>query len=275
MKRLLSRLTPLLLLLCLLLLPLCAQADDLSVVFFDVGKADAALITAPQGTRILIDTGTNKEGKALAKRFLEEGIDRIDVMVITHYDKDHVGGADQILEELSVGQVIMPVYEKESKQYGQFMEALEKSPHTQAVPMPAGETLELSADGASLLITAAHETHYGEDEENDFSLAVRLAYGQTRFLFPGDAEDARQRELLAEGDVACDVLKVPYHGRFVAASGDFLTAASPRIAFIPDSDEEPASEKVVALLRDLGCDVRSARDGDLRVISDGDQARIE
>lgn len=276
MKRLFLLLAQPLLLISLLVFasPFCASrgasAETLSVDFFDVGKADAALITTPQGTRILIDAATNKEGKELARRFLKAGIERIDVMIITHYDKDHVGGADQILEELSVGQVIMPVYDKESKQYSQFLESLENSPGTQTVPMSARSEYRIASGGAELLVTAAHETDYGEDEENDFSLAVRMTYGKTRFLFPGDAEDARQRELLSEGDVACDVLKVPYHGRLVAASHDFLTAASPQIAFIPDSDEDAANETVVSILSALGCRVHSARDGDLHLTSDGE-----
>ncbi len=273
MKCKLSLFACLLLPLSLLLAPPAATAQELSVDFFDVGKADAALITTPQGSRILIDAATNKEGKELAKRFQDAGIERIDVMIITHYDKDHVGGADQLMEDFPVGQVVMPVYEKESKQYDQFMEALEKSPQTETVPLRAGGEYRFELDGAQLFITAAHRTNYGEDEENDFSLAVRLTYGGTRFLFPGDAEDARQRELLAEGGVACDVLKVPYHGRLVAASADFLAAASPKIAFIPDSDDDPASETVVSLLRDLSCRVHSARNGDLHVTSDGESVK--
>ncbi len=64
---------------------------------YDMGNgADAALITAEDGSRILIDAGTNKGGKKLAERFAEEGIERLDAMIITHFDKDHVGGADKI-----------------------------------------------------------------------------------------------------------------------------------------------------------------------------------
>ena len=105
----------------LLTLTACAaQAQTLTVEFYDVGKADAMLITTPQGMRILIDAATNKEGKGLAERFTRAGITRIDVMIITHYDKDHVGGADKLLEEFDVGTVIMPTYDKESKQHTQF-----------------------------------------------------------------------------------------------------------------------------------------------------------
>lgn len=262
--------------LLLLLLAAAAQAGGLRVDFYDMGKADAMLITTPDGVRILIDCGTNKGGKALAERFEREGIDAIDTLIITHYDKDHVGGADKILESVDVRQVIMPVYDKESKQHTQFMEALEALPGIAAYPMEIRSDMTLrSGDGVTLHVTAAHRSSYGADEENDFSLAVRLTYGQTRFLFAGDAEAPRQLELLEEGDVACDVLKVPYHGRLVSASESFLTQAGPKIAYITDSEEEPASEALVALLERLGAAVYCAReDGDVTVISDGQTVSV-
>ena len=263
-----------LLIAALMLLGACAAAQELRVDFYDMGKADAMLITTPSGYRILIDAGTNKGGKALVSRFEKEKIKDLDMMIITHYDKDHVGGGDKILEDIGVKEVVMPVYAKESKQYTQFAEALEET-DTKASRLKIGSEMTVTTDdGVTMFITAAHKPSYGRDEENDFSLSVRLAYGETKFFFAGDAEDPRQRELLKEGDVACDVLKVPYHGRLVNASEEFLTEANPKIAFITDSEEEPASEKVIRILEDLGADVRSAKDGGIAVVSDGKDVRI-
>ncbi len=256
----------------------CASRGEetMKAEFFDVGKADAALLTLPGGRRVMIDAGTNKEGKHLAERLTEGGVTALDALIVTHFDKDHVGGADKLLESLDVAQVVMPDYAKDGKQYEQFMEALESSPATRVTRMGTGETLSLDLGGeATLTLTSAHETDYGRDEENDFSLALRVVYGGTRFLFTGDAEDARQRELLAEGDVACDVLKVPHHGRLHEASAAFVQAAAPKIAFVSDSDEEPADAALLALLRETGCAVYSARDGDLTVFSDGERVWAE
>lgn len=265
-----------LLLMLTLLCAACAKADALRVDFYDMGKADAMLVTTPSGVRILIDTGTNKGGKALVERFAKEGIDAIDTLIITHYDKDHVGGADKILEEIAVRQVIMPVYDKESKQHTQFMEALDALPDIDTFAMKIGSDMQMeSPDGVKMSLTAAHKKSYGKDEENDFSLAVRLQYGETKFFFAGDAEAPRQKELLEEGSVACDVLKVPYHGRLVSTSEDFLAEASPKIAYITDDDEDPASEDVIAMLENLGAKVYSARkDGDVTVISDGKTVQV-
>jgi len=267
---------PLLLLTVALLLSACASAQELRVDFYNMGKADSMLITTPMGKRILIDAGTNKGGKALVKRFEEENIGPIDLMIITHYDKDHVGGADKIIEDVGVKSIIMPVYDKESKQHTQFVEAIAEAGVPDVTQLVTGSETALDIeDGLSLHITAAHKSFYGRDEENDFSLAVRMRHGDMRFFFAGDAEEPRQRELLEEGDVACDVLKVPYHGRLTKASEDFLKAASPKIAFITDSDEEQGSPIVTEILESLGADVHSARNGDIAVLSDGKSVWVE
>lgn len=252
-----------------------AQAQGLTVQFFDMGKADAMLITTPSDARILIDAGTNKGGKKLAERFARDGIDSIDLMIITHFDKDHVGGADKVLEAVPVARVVIPQYAKESKQYAQFRQALAQSSKTQVDILSAKSEKTFEFGDTLLRITAAQETDYGADEENDFSLATYLTYGETKFLFPGDAEDARQTELLRAGDIACDVLKVPYHGRAVDVSTAFLTACHPKIAFITDSDDDPADALIVSLLEDMGTDVYSARNGDLTVVSDGIRVQVQ
>ena len=81
-------------------------------------------------------------------------------------------------------------------------------------------------------------------------------------------------ELLEEGNVACDVLKVPYHGRLVKASEAFIREASPKIAFIPDGDDDPASPVVISLLEETGAKVYCGRDGSIAVVSDGRDVKV-
>ena len=251
-------------------LPLQASAEALCARFFDVGKADATLLSFPSGEHILIDAGKNGDGKQIAATLAAEGV-HLRAMVITHFDKDHVGGADQVLDAVPVDEVLIPGYAKESKQHTQFLEALARHPSTRVTTLTRGEAREMTLGTAHLRISAAHRDSYGRDEENDFSLACRLAYEKTRFFFTGDAEDTRQKELLAEGDVACDVLKVPYHGRLVHASGAFLSACAPKIAYIFESEKEPANPALVEHLeKTLGARVfLGSRDGEVRVFSDG------
>ena len=156
------------------------------------------------------------------------------------------------------------------------MEALDALPDIDTFAMKIGSDMQMeSPDGVKMSLTAAHKKSYGKDEENDFSLAVRMTFGDTKLFFAGDAEAPRQQELLEEGNVACDVLKVPYHGRLTAMSEAFLSACAPKIAYITDDKEEPASEEVVAILESLGTKVYTSReDGDIAVISDGKEVRV-
>ena len=258
----------------------CTQAaaeETLQVTFYAIGKADAALITFADGSRVMIDAGTNDNGKKLAKRFIKEEIADIDTLIITHFDKDHVGGASRILRSCNVNRVIMPDYEENSESYLQFLDELDAWPQTEAVRLEAGEEMTLSFGEAVMRVSAAKKTYYGKNEVNDFSLAARIAYGETRFLFTGDAEAKRQKELLTEGDLACNVLKVPYHGGATYESADFLSACSPEIAWIPDGEEREADAALVQYLEEkLGADVYRGIDGeDLTVVSDGKTVKVQ
>ena len=153
--------------LCLLLAG-CAGGDaanKLTAVFFNVGKADAILLYNGE-MAALIDAGENGDGKDVAEAIRARGIERLDLLIITHFDKDHVGGADKILENIEVGRVLEPDYDKDSKQYRQYREALEE----QGVGAEAlCENTSFTLGGCEFSIDVANRDDYGEDEENDFS----------------------------------------------------------------------------------------------------------
>jgi beta-lactamase superfamily II metal-dependent hydrolase len=101
------------------------QPDDIGfmdVFVFATGKADAILITT-ENHAVMIDAGENKHGTAIADYLTKRGIDTIDYLIITHFHKDHVGGADTIIRNFDVKEVIVPNYGKQSKQYSQFVSA--------------------------------------------------------------------------------------------------------------------------------------------------------
>ena len=272
MKRIVTTLVLMLSLALLFLSTAVADAGRLVVDFFDVGKADAILIVAPDAT-ILIDTGTNKEGKRLAE-WMEKEQMAIDLMIITHYDKDHVGGADYILDKIPVRELIRPTYETDNKQYEQFINELSEHPECHEIQLEAMQREERVYGDLTLSLSAAHKNYYGKDEENDFSIATWMTFGRTRLLFTGDAENARQKEILVEGNLKCDILKVPYHGRIEPISSSFLEACHPEIAYITDSSENPADEELIEILKRLGTKVYCAKDGGIQVITDGNSITV-
>ena len=257
------------LMLCLCLLPGCARGEGegqtLSVTFFDAGKADAILIRTGDHA-MLIDAGLDANGAALVDALRAAGVESLDALLITHFDKDHVGGADHVLASLPVSAVYQPDYLKDSKQLRQYQKAAQAAGLS---PVTLSENCELTLGEARLQVDVANQDDYGADEENDFSLVVSLRFGGTSFLFAGDAEEARIDELLAEGNLAHDVLKVPHHGRKHDNNAQFFEAVSPRYAVITSSDDEPEKQETVRLLEQAGATVLLTRLGDVTIVSDG------
>lgn len=253
----------------LLGITLGAEANELTVTFFNAGKADACLLQTENST-VLIDTGKNKFGKEIVKYFKENGIAEIDVLFITHFDKDHVGGADTVLEEIKVHQVFEPAYISDSKQYTQYKEALNAA-GMQAEALAQNMVFEL--DGVVYAVDVANQSYYGEDEENDFSLVIDAAYGETNILFAGDAEKPRLAELISEGIGEYDVLKVPHHGRAEDLSASFFAAVKPQYSIITSDDEDLEEPLVVNLLKHYG-QVYLTRLGNVICTTDGQTVSI-
>lgn len=254
-----------LLMICFALgLTLQAQAEELELHFFNAGKADACVLKTANST-VLIDTGKNKFGKEIASYLKENGITEVDALIITHFDKDHVGGADTVLENVKVRQIYEPAYVSDSKQYMQYTEAVEAT-GTPVIRLEENITFEL--DGVHYIIDVANQSDYGESEENDFSLVISLRYGETSFLFAGDAENPRLSELLAEGVGRHDLLKVPHHGRAEKLSAAFFEAVSPQYSIITSDEEELEETSVVNNLKQYGR-VYLTRLGDVTCVSDG------
>ncbi|NLF28337.1 MAG: MBL fold metallo-hydrolase [Clostridiales bacterium] len=255
------------LLACMLLAGCLAAAEDgeLRAVFYDVGKADAILLYT-DAAAVLIDAGKNKAGKGIVEDLAARGIDRLDFMIVTHFDKDHVGGADAVVAGIPVGRVLEPDYRGDSKQLTQYREALsEAGIEAEAL----SENLSFALDGLYFEIDVANRDFYGEDEENDFSLVVRLRHGGVRFLFAADAENTRLAELIDEGGLSSDVLKVPHHGNYEKLSALFFEAVSPEYAVITSDEKEPEDPRVVTALQIAGAKVLLTREGTVELLSDG------
>ena len=244
----------------------CARAEArIEMVFFAAGKADAILIQT-QGSAVLVDAGLDKDAEALVEKLKKRGVARLDALIVTHFDKDHVGGADVVLERMAVGAVYQPGYAKDSKQYRQYTAALAAAGVT---PFTLVENHSFRLDGADYAIDVANESDYGEDEENDFSLVVKVTCGQATALLAGDAEAARLGELLEEGGLDSQLVKVPHHGRYNANTAAFLEAVNPQLAVITSSDEQMEDPETLATLQALGAQVLLTRQGDVVCRSDG------
>ena len=231
-----------------------APDGALQVTFFDVGKGDCILVSR-NGSHIMIDTGFADTADRVIYRMRRAGVTRLDALILTHYDKDHIGGAKAVIGSFPVGQVYLPGYEGTGKQYNSLMYALRD-----ASPARVTEDTAFTIAGMDFRIcasTVAYIPAAGKDEGNDtdVSLVVDLRFGEDSYLFPGDIEKAGIRAYLSAGHGAYDVVKMPHHGKKEGNSDDFLDQAQPKITVITDAPDDPANEKLLNLLAKAGADV--------------------
>lgn len=240
-----------------------------TVKILSVGKADAILLLTENHT-VVVDTGNKGDGKAILSALSEAGREAIDTLIITHFDKDHAGGAVRLLNDISIGEVIVPDYAGAGTAYERFQTAMEENEMSASTLI--GERTLIFDDVAFTLYPALSDTY--EEEDNDFSIVLSVVHGENSFLFAGDAEEERLGELAAQMDLKHDFLKVPHHGGYEDASASFFSAVSPAFAVITDSEEEPADERVTESLKSMGTAVYSTRAGEVCAVSDGKEITV-
>ena len=240
-------------------------AGTLELHVFDAGAADAILLRT-ENSAVLIDAGEKGFGKTILAYLAEQGVDALDYLIVTHFDKDHVGGAAKVLNSIPVKAVLQSNQPKDSDEYENYVEALRGAG---IEPVTLRETDTFSLDGVSYTVDPPRQSAYAQDSSNNSSLIVSVQNGGNRFLFTGDAQTARLAEFLETGSAACDVLKLPHHGQDEPLLDALLAAANPSWAVITSSDDAPESDAVVKTLEQDGIRVLRTRTGAVTLHSDG------
>lgn len=248
---------------------LTESAGNLEVHFIDVGQGDATLIRQGEHA-MLIDAGDNSKGTAVQAYLQSQNIEKLDYVIGTHPDSDHIGGLDVILYKFDWTMVMMPDLEKETETYEEVMRVIQDK--NQKVTHPTvGETYALGE--AEFTIVCPQGSDYG-DNSNNYSIGLRLKFGENHFLFTGDAEEESEQEMLASGmELSADVLKAAHHGSDTANTEDFLKAVNPRAVVISCGEGNSYGHPRAAVmneLRQMGVDIyRTDEQGTIVAYSDG------
>lgn len=210
-----------------------SASGTLEVYFFDVGQGDSELIRLPGGENILIDAGTSSTEDELVGELRSLGAETLDLVVATHPHADHIGGMAAVIDAFDVRQVVMPrISESDTpttKTYENLLQSIADKGLT-ITPAEPGDEL-LSSGGAVLTVLAPNGEDYGD--LNNYSVVLRLTYGEDSFLFTGDAEEASEEEMLSlDWPLTATVLKCGHHGSETSTSPAFLDAVSPQYAVI-------------------------------------------
>lgn len=248
----------------------CESLSGLTVTYLDVGQGDAILVQC-DGQAMMIDGGDYLYSLQVLS-FLKNSLpdNRIDYLVCTHPHNDHAGGLNGILSAFTVGKVYANVTDSDLPGFRFFAHTLRQKKKSLTVP----------PFGLSLPLGAAQVTFLSDDEaymsDNDRSLIVRVVYGNTSFLFMGDAEAVAEERLRITGqDIGSTVLKVGHHGSSIAANDAFLDAVRPQFAVISvgqNNDFGHPDAETVHRLENAGVKIyRTDLHGSVTAVSDGFQ----
>ena len=252
----------------------------LTITALPVGKADA-LILKTDSWAAMIDTGEERDGSYIRETLEAAGIDHLNLLLVTHFDKDHVGSAAELLETVGADQVLMPDYEGTRPEYAAFLSALEAHPETEVQRITGTETLEIPAGSVntSLTIYAADDPEEIQDTDgeydNDMSLVAKVTCGEKKFLFTGDIEKTRIAQMLDSGDDwKADWIKMPHHGRYQKKVEKLLEAVNPFYAVICDGEDQPAEEETLDALKKRQIKEWETADGTVVTITDGKNIKV-
>lgn len=259
-----------LLIVCCLMMVLCGCTNlshtEMQCDVMKIGKADC-IVLAEESYTVLIDCGESDDGTEIIKHLQEMGTDEIDCLIITHFDRDHIGGAADVIDAFPVKRLLEPDYEPESPDSEEYLAYRDAISRNQIQAESLNDDLQLNIGGMRMQIYTANAV-YDKNIDNNNSLVVDLTHEGNRFLFTGDIEKQRIQDMLEQKQInSCDFLKIPHHGRYNSALNDLFEAASPTYAAITCSVKNPPEQETLDALEAVGCIVYSTKDSEVHVRS--------
>ncbi|MDA8228619.1 MAG: ComEC/Rec2 family competence protein [Desulfitobacterium hafniense] len=248
----------------------------LKVTFIDVGQGDSILIKTPSGKHLLIDGGPKEGEEAVLSTLKTKGVTDLSILV-THNHADHISALDDVVKQYKVNKIYMPeMPAKASVSMEKFLTTVQNK-GLKLSKASAGLKLDLDEEVKAELVAPLRQEY---EEENNYSAVLRLNYGETNFLFTGDAESLSEKDMLdSKMDLKATVLKIGHHGSQSSTSEKFLKAVSPKYAVISvgkDNDYNHPSDRILKRLQDLKVQTyRTDLYGTITVESDGKNVQLK
>jgi beta-lactamase superfamily II metal-dependent hydrolase len=243
------------------------KADKIEVSFLKL-KNDADSILIQNGDQnVLIDTGEKKDAEDIIAYLKSKNVSDIQCLILTHYDKDHIGSAEAILDKFTVKNVIRPYYGKGGEEYTSLINKIQEKNVPTTIPTKISN---YTVGDINLRVYPPLEKEYTDD--NNYSLVTLASYKDVNMLFAGDAVKKRSNELLNIDWPKIDIYKVPHHGRANYNSKALIDEIKPNYAVVTSTD---ADEIIKDDFKEVNTEVFFTGAGTVRFSSDGSSVVLE
>jgi competence protein ComEC len=257
-----------------------APTPHLKSVFFDVGQGDAIFFETPGRRQVLVDGGPSQ--KILAKLAAEMNFwdSRIDVVILTHPDADHISGLVDVFKRYQVGLFFHPRISRPTAEYREILKIVEEKKIPVLVARQ-GSRIGFG-DGATIdVLWPPPNLSFGASGSNRSSVVSKFNFGSKSFLLMADAETREESEIaaFAGAGVKADILKVGHHGSKNASGENFLAAVRPDYAVISVGENNRYGHPhpdAVSRLEKIGSRIfRTDVLGDIKILTDGFILKVE
>ena len=237
-------------------------SEILTVYFLDIGQGDAIFIDSPTHGRLLLDGGKNMKVLTELGKILPFADKRIDVLIESHPDSDHIGGLPEVVSRYKVGVFLEPGVESDNIIDDELHRRLEEKKIPEILAR-RGMVINFG-DGVKLEILFPNQD-VSKWETNRASIIARLVYGEKSFLLTGDSPIAIENVMLnLDSEILdSDVLKAGHHGSRTSTSLPYAQAVSPEYAVISaglNNTYGHPHKEVLDILKKLGTNILSTAD---------------
>lgn len=223
--------------------------ENLEVYYIDVGQADSILIVN-QNQSMLIDAGNNDDGQDVVKFIKERGISKLDYVIGTHPHEDHIGGLDDVINEIDIDKIYLPKIQTNTKTYESVLEAIQNK-NKSINSLQKGDKITLGEAELEVMTDSILD----KENLNLASNIIKLEFNGISFLFTGDAETENEKTINWEN---IDILKVGHHGSTTSSSSKFIKQIKPKYAIISvgkDNNYGHPHKEIIKRLENIGSEI--------------------
>ncbi len=245
------------------------------VHFIDVGQGDSILVQI-NNKNLLIDSGPKSDEKKFIGYLSSLNLDKLDYVIATHPHEDHIGNMVDVIKDYNILKFYAPKVQSTTKTFEEMIDALKNKDLKINVIKKGTNSIDL---GPNTQVTVFSPMRDSYEDLNNYSPVIKVQYGNTSFLFTGDAQKDVEKEILDNNyDISADVLKIGHHGSSTSTSNDFLSKVNPSIAVISvgnDNIYNHPNKDTLKLLSIHNIETyRTDTNGNVLVSSDGSKITV-